>query len=159
MTMKWLTREWASGSLGDDEWLERWQAYEAHREQVLPSLHSGAERLADGIDLHDAQVHTFDYRPGAALVMRAHIGHLQIGYELLELTFIDAELRLKHGASIESLRLFNAATEIVYDEIDLEPDGRFAHRILLSPAGEYEVAFTALTEWRAAADPRDRRFA
>ncbi len=155
--MKWLTREWAFGSLGDDEVRERWQAYEAQRALVLPGLTSGAERLADGINLHDAQVHVFDLRPGEALVLRALIGDLQVGYEFIELTYIDPELRLEPGATIESLRLFDAETEIVYDEIDLEPDGRFVHRVLLWPDGEYEVTFTALTERREAADPRDRR--
>ncbi|WP_307041751.1 hypothetical protein [Agromyces ramosus] len=157
MTMKWLTRERASGSLDDDEWDERWRKYLAHNAEVLPRLTNGAERLAQEINLHDAQIHSFEYRPNDVLVIRALIGDLQIGYQFVELSFLDSEIRLEPGSTIDSLCLHEAQTEIIYDEVDLEADGRSVHRVLLWPQGEYEVVFTNLTERRELASPSDRR--
>jgi hypothetical protein len=66
-------------------------------------------------------------------------------------------LRLGAGVTISSLNLFDANTEIIYDEVDVASDGRFVHRLLLWPDGEYEVVFTALADRRISATPADRR--
>lgn len=124
---------------------------------MLPQLRDGAERLVRRVNLHDGQIQSFEYRPGGAPVVRALVGDLQVGYEFVELSVVDAELRLGPGATIDSLRLKDAETEILYDEVDIEADGRFVHRVLLWPQGEYEVVFTALSERREEASPSDRR--
>ncbi|GAA1767305.1 hypothetical protein [Agromyces humatus] len=157
MSMKWLTREWASGTLDDSEWDSHWRDYQVHCTAVMPRLRDGAERLVQGVNLHDGQIQSFEYRPDGALVVRALVGDLQVGYEFVELSFVDAELRLEPGATIDSLRFHDAESEIVYDEVDVEADGRFVHRVLLWPQGEYEVVFTALSERREEATSRDRR--
>ena len=148
VSMKWLTREWASGALDDSEWDARWREYQSHCTAVLPRLSDGAERLVQEVALHDAQIHSFEYRAHDALVVRALVGDLQVGYEFVELNFVDAELRLEPGATIDSLRFLDTETEILHDEVDVEADGRFVHRVLLWPQGEYEVVFTALSERR-----------
>ena len=158
VSMQWLTREWASGALDDAEWDLRWRDYQSHRTAVLPRLRDGAERLIQGVNLHDAQIQSVEHQPGGALVLRALVGDLQVGYEFVELSFVGAELRLEPGATIDSLRLYDAETEIIYDEVDVQTDGRFVHRVLLWPQGEYEVVFTSLTERREEASPSDRRF-
>lgn len=155
--MKWLTREWASGGLDDEEWDERWENYLAHNDEVLPRLGSGAERLVQDINLHDAQIHAFEHRADNVLVVRALIGDLQVGYEFIELAFLDSHLRLEPGSTLESLRLLEDETEIAYDEVDVEANGRFVHRVLLWPRGEYEVVFASLSERREPAPPSARR--
>lgn len=157
VSMKWLTREWASGAFDDSEWDSQWREYQLHCTAVLPRLRDGAERLVHGINLHDGQIQSFEYRPDGALAVRVLVGDLQVGYEFVELSFVDAELRIEHGATIDSLRFQDAETEILYDEVDVEADGRFVHRVLLWPQGEYEVVFTALTERREEARSSDRR--
>ncbi|MFF2368950.1 hypothetical protein [Agromyces sp. NPDC058110] len=157
MTMKWLTREWASGGLDDDEWDRRCEEYQAHNDEVLPRLSNGAERLIQEINLHDAQIHAFEHRADHDLVMRALIGDLQVGYQFIELTFHDSQLRLEPGSTLESLRLLDDETEIIYDEVDVQSDGRFVHRVLLWPEGEYEVIFTSLAERREPSAPSARR--
>lgn len=155
--MKWLTREWASGELDDDEWDEHWKEYLAHNDEMLPRLSNGAERLIQEINLHDAQIHAFEHRPDNVLVIRALIGDLQVGYQFIELTFLDSQVRLEPGSTLESLRLLDDQTEIIYDEVDVEADGRFVHRVLLWPQGEYEVVFANLTEHREPATRSARR--
>lgn len=157
VSMKWLTREWATGQLDDHDYEERWRAQQSHRVAILPRLSHGAEKLVKDVNLHDAQIHSFEYRPGELLVVRALIGDLQVGYEFIELSYIDAELGLEAGTTIDSLRLFDTETEILYDEVDVDDSGRFLHNVLLWPRGDYEVSFTALREHRQSASPHDRR--
>ncbi|UOE25502.1 hypothetical protein [Agromyces soli] len=157
MTMNWLTRAWATGGLDDEEWEAHLRAYRRHCAEVRPRLSGGAELLLDGINLHDAQIHSFEHGTDGSLAMRALIGDLQVGYSFIELTFVDAEVRLEAGRDGEELSLTGPGVEIHYDEIDVQPDGRFVHRVLLWPDGEYEVTFSALTEHRVPADPSDRR--
>lgn len=133
------------------------RAYRRHCADVRPRLSGGAERLLDGINLHDAQIHSFERGRDGNLAMRALIGDLQVGYEFIELTFMDAEVRLQAGHDGEELSLTARGVEIHYDEIDVQADGRFVHRVLLWPDGEYEVTFTALAEHRVPAEASDRR--
>lgn len=155
--MKWLTRAWAWGELGDDEYLERERLYLAHLRAVRPLLSRGAERLIDDINLHDAQIQFLKHQQDGALELRALVGDLQVGYELITLSYLEADLRLGDEATLDSLKLDAAGTEIIYDEIDVAPHGRFTHSVLLWPDGEYEVTFAALIENRAPATAGDRR--
>ncbi len=155
MTMKWLTRAWASGGLDDDEWEAHWRAYRVHCAEVRPRLSGGAERLLDGINLHDAKIHSCHHQPDGALVMRTVLGDLQVGYEFVELTYLDAELRVEPRHDGADVSLTDPKTQILYDEVDVQADGRFVHRVLLSPDGEYEVVFSTLVERREAATPAD----
>jgi hypothetical protein len=157
MSMRWLTREWASGGLGEIEYEERWSSYLAHRNEVRPRLTRGADRLLDSIHLHDGQVRSFDYRPRHMLQVCVLIGDLQVGYEFVEMSYAEAELGLEAGVTISSLNLFGSDTEIIYDEVDTTSDGRFVHRVLLWPEGQYEVVFTAFADRRTPATPADRR--
>ena len=157
VTMNWLTREWASGALEDDEWRERWEQYVAHNREVLPRLSNGAERLLRDINLHDAQIRFFEQRPANVLAIGALIGDLQVGYESIELRFVESRIRLEPGSTLDSLKLLDSRTQILYDEVDIEADGLFVHRVLLSPRGEYEVVFSSLTEHREPADRSARR--
>lgn len=155
--MRWLTREWAAGSLEEDEYDQRWSSYLAHRSEVRPRLHSGADRLLDSIHLHDGQVRSFDDKPRDTLQVRVLTGDLQVGYEFVEMSYAEAELQLDAGVTMRSLNLFGSDVEIIYDEVDIASEGRFVHRVLLWPEGEYEVVFSAFADRRTPATPADRR--
>ena len=101
VSMKWLTREWASGALDDYEWDSHWRDSQVHCTAVVPRLRNGAERLVQGVNMHDGQIQSFEYRHDGALVVRALVGDLQVGYEYVELSFVDAELRLEPEATID----------------------------------------------------------
>lgn len=154
--VRWLTREWASGELDDDEWDARWEQYASHCADVRSRLSKDAELLLD-VNLHDAQHRSFEYSPHETLTVRALMGDLIVGYEFVELTYMDAELRVSEVGSVRALRLLHDRTEILYTEVDAEADGRFVHRVLLWPRGEYEVVFTAVKVHREPASPGDRR--
>lgn len=152
VVMKWFTREWASGDLSDEEWDARALLYEAHLARIQPQLVNGAARLSDGVNLHDGKIHAFELRADGVLRFRALIGDLEAGYEFVELDYREAEIRLDPGVNLKALRLLDPRTEILQDEVDIASDGRFAHRVLLWPEGEYEVLFSGLTERRESRD-------
>ncbi len=150
--MRWLTRSWhGSGEhdLTDAEHQQAIDAYRAHNEVIVrdlpPALRVFAgERGSSGyVSLHDGRVEKWDLSPARdefLLHLRCydeHGGPLSLGLEYrggIELL----------GASPDELRdwLDDPETEFLYDEIDVRDGGRFKHRYLLWPQGEFGVRFS-----------------
>jgi|tagenome__1003787_1003787.scaffolds.fasta_scaffold19850960_1 hypothetical protein len=153
--MKWFTREWADCALDDDELERRRVDYQRHLESIGADLDGGAEQLLS-VYLHDAQVRVCNLDEDATLRLRALTGDLQRGYEWLSLQYHRAGIV---GATIEDLsgRITEHGTELLYDEVDVCNDGRYEHRILMWPDGEFGVRFASLTVTREPALPSDRR--
>lgn len=151
--MRFLTSEWVSGGLTDEEWDDRWSAYQENQQAVLPLLSAGADRLLRDIHLHDAVPKECEIGD-PTIVLRFVAGDLQRGYELVELTYSDATVS---GAVVGHVRdwLADSATEVVHDEVDLDGDG-FVHRYLLHPWHEFDVRFSSVTLRRSAAQLSDR---
>ena len=149
--MRWFTSEWASGELTDEEWEGRRQAYATHLSAIEHELRNGAEELIASVYLHDAQIlnATTD---GATFKLRVLAGDLQRGYERLSLVYEDAVTDGDVGSISDA-----DVSEIIYDEVDLSPDSRFEHRLLLYPEGELCVRFRRLRVERQPASATDRR--
>jgi hypothetical protein len=84
-------------------------------------------------------------------------GDQQRGYERLTLLYDGAELV---GATVDGLRTWRLTepnVELVEDELDLSEDGRYEHRMLISPEGEIAVRFRSLAVTRHPAEPTERR--
>ena len=150
--MKWFTREWASGGLTDEEWESRRQDYASHLDAIGPQLRNGAEELIASVNLHDAQILSAN-TGGATFHLRVIAGDLQRGYERLSLTYDDV---VSEGLVVDS-ETHADVSEIVHDEVDLSPDSRFEHRLLLWPEGELCIRFRTLQVQRQPASPADRR--
>jgi hypothetical protein len=78
------------------------------------------------------------------------------GYEWTTLRYESAELI---GAGPADLALWfdeDQLTEVGEEEVDLLPGGRFAHRLLLWPEGEFGVAFRRLEIDHQPASSADR---
>jgi hypothetical protein len=93
--------------------------------------------------------------PNQELTLKLVCGDLQRGYERLTLRYRQAELV---GANAEAIRQWLADGERVADEIDRTGVG-YEHRILVWPAGEFGVRFTAVAIELGAADASARRAA
>lgn len=151
--MRFLTAEWATGGLSDDEWESRWTAFQEHQRTVLPLLSGGAEHLVQDVNLHDAVPK--DCTIGEpAIVLRFVAGDLQRGYEFVELTYSDGHIS---GATVADVRdwLADSAAEVLYDEVDLD-EGRFVHRYLLDPGHEFDLYFSGVELRQLPAQPSDR---
>ena len=149
MVMRWLTRDWhGSGEnfLTDAEVDERTAAYKRHRQVVLPSLPADLQALAgEPISerfwvLHDGRVETWEaHLPERCVLVIVSWGK-ECGFHRLRIKYLDAEL---FGATEQQIArwLCDDRTQLLFQEVDVAPDGRFEHRHLLWPEGEFGVRF------------------
>ncbi len=154
--MRWFTREWATGALDESEFERRVSEYQQHLEAIRPDLRDGAEQLLS-VNIHDAQVRSWQLTEDGVLHLRVLAGDLQRGYEWLDLRY---ELVRLVGASSEDIggwRLDEPGVELLYDEIDGADGGKYEHRILVSPDGEFGIRFSSVELTRQPAQPSDRR--
>jgi hypothetical protein len=152
--MRWFTRGYAQEELEDADWEQRRSDYERHLERSGRSSGTARELLPE-ISLQDAQLLEFATGPNQELTLKLVCGDLQRGYERLTLRYRQAELV---GANAEAIRQWLADGERVADEIDRTGVG-YEHRILVWPAGEFGVRFTAVAIELGAADASARRAA
>jgi hypothetical protein len=155
--MRWFDRAWATGALRDSDWARRTEDYRAHLEAIGDQLDTGCAVLAgEAFTLHDGQVTRWQYGDDGSLTLRVLTGDLQRGYEWTTLRYESAELI---GAGPADLALWydeDQLTEVGEEEVDLLPGGRFAHRLLLWPEGEFGVAFRRLEIDHQPASSADR---
>ena len=136
--MKFLTREWYDDGHDDDVYF----AYRQYLTSITGELNAPVIALALS-DLHDARfldvVHDGDER---TLTLRLRIGFKRIGYSDLHLRYEGVGVSAVGGDPDE---LFSdPQSEVIYHEVDILDDGRFEHRLLMSPRGELTIVFDRL---------------
>lgn len=153
--MKYFTRGWANGEHDDAECERMRAAYWRRVEELRPGMPAGLAGLATATGLHDALIEKVVWRPGGRrLEMELVCGDNASGYFDLRLVYLDVSLPdLVVGVLAERVR--DRRTQILYDEVDREPDGTWVHRLLFWPTGEISISFISLELTRS---PRgDRR--
>ena len=139
--MRWFTRAWHRGDLGDAYDYEAVvDAYWVHVQGILPLVPPSIRELAH-LSLHDARFEEVTVAPQRRTIrLRLIGGDVEHGYSSLDLIYRGAVLegmetnRFKH--MVERPR-----TEILYDEIDTQGTGQFEHRFLIWPEGEFTIRF------------------
>lgn len=151
--MRFLTADWATGGLSEEEWETRWLDFQEHQRTVLPLLSAGAEQLVQDVNLHDAVPKNCTVDE-PTIMLQFVAGDLQRGYEFVDLTYSEARVS---GATVADVRrwLTDPSAEVLYDEVDLE-EGRFVHRYLVNPGREFDVRFSGVELRRLPAQPSNR---
>jgi hypothetical protein len=124
--MIYFTRGWANGEWSDVRSEEVGNAYEKRLAEILPSLPTALVRLAREISLHDGVIAQVEWRPAEKVLGLSLVcGDLQNGYALVEIIYGGALLGEQR---IEALRRAACArdVELLYDEVDIQPDGLLA---------------------------------
>jgi hypothetical protein len=163
MVMRWLTRDWhGSGGnpLDDAQVAERTAAYARHRETVIRRRPDDLKALAGEPgrgrhwDLHDGRVEAWEARTPERFVLYVVSGDVRCGYQRLQIEYRNPEL---FGATEQELAAWfgDARTELLYQEVDALPDGRFEHRHLLWPEGEFGIRFGDISVTATAATASD----
>jgi hypothetical protein len=135
--MKYLTRDWYDAGHDDDTYF----AYRRYLTGISERLDAPVMALALS-DLHDARFLDVANDPRArTLTVRMRIGFRRIGYADLHLRYEGIDLTAIDGDPVAFLG--DPQTEVIYHEIDVQ-DGRFVHRLLLSPSGELVLTFDRL---------------
>jgi hypothetical protein len=139
--MRWFTRAWHRGDLGDAydyEGLVR--AYWAHIDMLLPTASPSIRELAH-LNLHDARFEEviIDVQ-SRSIKIRLIGGDRQHGYCALALVYRGAVLDGMATSEVKYL-VERPRTEILYDEIDTVDSGRYEQRFLIWPEGEFAIRF------------------
>ena len=141
--MKYFSEAWATGGLTDEQYEALSDAYSARIEEIKPQLSPELRELATNISLHDGLVrHIALDRPAQRLSIRLRDGDLQVGYFDVDLDYASVDVNLLDAGVLQAIAT-DPATELLYDEIDLDRPGRFVHRIIFwpPPMCEIEVVF------------------
>jgi len=154
--VKFFAHDWQA-SEGADELVVRYR--EQHLPAILPRLPHGLAEFARGsssagepLGIHDALVRRVVIGiPAARLGLELRAGDLAQGYADLDLEFRGVDLMRLDRRAWEHLAR-EPRTELLYDEIDLEPDGRCVWRVLVWPKAELEIVFREFA-WRRAPQP------
>lgn len=156
MAMRWLTREWQSGSLPEAERRARWFAYLNHRDATAIHLPPGLHRLAaatsdQAITLH-AAVPDWWVIEDDTFTMEAVCGNPDAGYQRVLLQYRgDLELLEADRAAVDGW-LSATGAELLYDELEVLAQRRFEHRFLLGPDGQFGIRFSDVTVVSATAE-------
>jgi len=105
-------------------------------------------------NLHDAQVRDWQLGANGDFALSMLVGDLEGGYECLTLTYLGSDLI---DVTRDGLAATDPGVELIQDEVDVLADGRYEHRILAWPAGEFGVRFRSLRVRREMASSSDRR--
>jgi hypothetical protein len=140
--MRWFTRDWHSGDQQKtDEAPE--EAYARHVSEIAPMLPAPLRMLAAGtqLNLHDGRITHWSWEPGESLKIQIECGDLQAGHQRATLEYAGSVEVSGADADTVATWLGGSDTELLYDEIDLLAPGRYEHRHLLWPQGEFAVRF------------------
>jgi len=170
MVMRWLTRSWIS-NMGTAEHKGAAEAARTHSKAIFPLLPPAlklfAGRPAEAADddregdgylwLHDGRVEWWAFAPpDRSLTFQVNCFvwfRKSTAYRRVTLQYSQAVELV--GADVAQLErwLENPETTFHYDEVDVVGEGRFEHRHLLRPAGEFGVRFSDIALIVAPLDP------
>ena len=143
--MRYFTRGWANGELADAESEQVALDYRARLNEIAPRLPKELLELAQRINLHDAIIDHVWWEPSRRrLTLKLIcIKSDPDTHEAVELVYDDAMLGPRR---IESLRraALSRDTELLFDEVDIDEEGTFTHRILFWPSEEVTIDFGSL---------------
>jgi hypothetical protein len=156
--MKWLTRDWARGQLGE---LEAEAAEDNYRAQLalLAASTEGsvaAMALADNTryDLSDGLVDTIEWNRDTGLLNVSIVqGSLQTGYGQLQIAARNASVEVQECSLPEVVS--NPKSEVWYWELDRSEvsSSQYEIRLLMWPMGEIDLSFEQLDlTWTARPD-------
>jgi hypothetical protein len=154
--MRWFTEEARDGS--QDLWDRAQADYAAHLATIAPRLPVQLAKLAmdPAFDLHDGRFQEVSADLDAGrIAMTIACGDLQSGYRSLTIRFDGARIfpdetkRLAEAVGAEfranHWHQQRAVTEVLDQEVDLLPDGRFVLRLRLWPFYEFAVEFSKIS--------------
>jgi hypothetical protein len=152
--MRYFTRSWARGELTPEEAEETRRAYWSHVEGLVGRLPGMVSELATSVDLHDAIIRCVRVdRRAAELRIELRCGDQHAGYFDAVLRYSGVPLETTDLVCLED-RARDPRTEVLYDEVEIDGDGKLCHRFLFWPDGELEIRFVSFALDRVKKDAR-----
>jgi hypothetical protein len=138
--MRWFTFDWAWK--GEDE-SDPWPAYRRHFDELRPRMTVELVELLERVPLHDANLRDV-IATDASVSLTLAVLDDDNGRHRVDVRYQDASLRMISDPA-RGTGGPHGFGDLGYDEIDIESDGRWIHRILFSSGIELEVRFRAVS--------------
>jgi hypothetical protein len=148
--MRYFTRGWTQGELGEEASEDVWRAYSDRLSMIASSLPAPALQLAREIDLHDAEIERVEWSETTRNLTLALVApggtedrSVVIKYTgaMLGSGPVDTRWRMEVLRAVARDR----ETQILYDEVDCQEDGVLSHRLLFWPRDELTIDCTSLS--------------
>jgi Protein of unknown function (DUF4085) len=138
--MRYFTRKLVEGELTDEETSRAFEEYAQYVSSSLPSLPVEVKELVAENNLHDALILVVERIELEATLSISYLAGENRRYKVVAIKYFGVSMTERDfSALVEAAR--DRRTEVLYDELRLLEDGRFEHSLLLSPAGEFSLAF------------------
>lgn len=139
--MRFFTRDWASGGRDDAHADTVLDEYRAHCARIASCVPEQLSEFMETVSLHDGLIVEGTFDAGQQrLDLTIRCGDLQSGYRDVRLAYSGVKLRPAELDGASTI-LNRPESEMLYDEIDVLPEGLLAHRMLFWPSGEIEFRF------------------
>jgi hypothetical protein len=139
--MKYFTTEWRNGSMPDLEVERVTSSYWHNLARIAPRLPFNVHKLATEMNLHDGLFVQFRLNRNVSEVsIRLISGDLRSGYRDITLRYVEVSIEALDPLAISTIAA-NPASELLYDEIDIDAKGLIHHAMAFYPFGEVEVIF------------------
>ena len=139
--MRFLNRKWVDGGYDEETTYLYLGVYLRHLEDLAPDAPTNVRVLgaiSQGHNLIGSQVAV------TALDREAGNFHLVLRIQTIEGDrFMDVRYKGVDPDTVDE-HAFDGVDYVLTDELDVAPDERFEHRILLSPEGEFAIQFSDL---------------
>ena len=143
--MKFFTRAWCTGEMSDEEHEQVVQNYWSYFDSISKNFPYNILNFAKKISVHDGLIRKIVIDRGLASVhLFLRCGDNQTGYFDLDIIYSGVRFPLSNIDAFESLSK-NRHTNILYDEIDIEPSQLYVHRIIFYPEHEILLVFSNLS--------------
>jgi hypothetical protein len=153
--MKYFTREWMEGQYSDEAFEKVIPSYWRYVEQLMHRLPPSVAELAKEVNLHDGLFRkVIVNRQESSLALYLRCGDLQVGYFDQDLFYSGVDLTAL-ALPVLAARARDRKTMIEYDEVDMDDQGQFVHRIIFSPKDEISITFAGL---QLARTPQPNRY-
>jgi hypothetical protein len=141
--MRYFTRGWVNGEYSEEDFEAADLQYQARLAATRSTMSAAVVALTE-TNLHDGVIEhiVWDERI-RRLSLFLVIGDLQRGYAGLSLTYERAMLGEERLQTLRELGVDRRA-ELLCDEVDVNGDGTFQHRMIFWPTHELTVDFVSL---------------
>lgn len=140
--MKYFTKEWHGGGWNGYQLEQTRDAYFRRLQAIKLNFPPSVSQLATDVDLQSGLIRKVRYRNRRprALYLSLRCGGLYQGYQDLDLEYKDVVVSDEDLVSLELLSDVERV-ELLADEVDVGPPGKYVHRILFSDYDDIEIGF------------------
>lgn len=155
--MEFFTKKWRLGGFSERKSKEIEKMYDTHVKKVLAKFPVHIRKIFEELYLHDGLIDKCTVYKNKKIIKLCLIcGDLQKGYSRVVISYLNVLMNSALTSKLKKISQ-NVKSEVLDNEIDMDLEGRFVHRILFWPKfSEVEILFNDLKVKKIKKKNRDR---